>query len=43
MAGHQYAHKDYTIGWIYTLPKTELMTTTAILDEEYLILPAADL
>ncbi|EED11950.1 ankyrin repeat-containing protein, putative [Talaromyces stipitatus ATCC 10500] len=42
MAGQQYAHEDYTVGWICALPKTELVAAAAMLDEEYLILPATD-
>lgn len=42
MAGQQYAHEDYTIGWICALPKTELVAAAAMLDEEHPILPAAD-
>ncbi|KAE8553411.1 hypothetical protein EYB25_004793 [Talaromyces marneffei] len=42
MAGRQYAHEDYTIGWICALPKTELVAAAAMLDEEHPILPAAD-
>ncbi|KUL83288.1 hypothetical protein ZTR_09137 [Talaromyces verruculosus] len=42
MAGQQYAHGDYTIGWICALPKTELVAAAAMLDEEHPILPAAD-
>ncbi|KAF3389987.1 Ankyrin-3 [Talaromyces pinophilus] len=42
MAGQKYAHKDYTIGWICALPKTEFAAAAAMLDEEHPILPAAD-
>jgi nucleoside phosphorylase len=42
MASRQYAHEDYTIGWICALPKTELVAAAAMLDEEHPILPAAD-
>jgi nucleoside phosphorylase len=42
MAGQQYAHEDYTIGWICALPKTELVAAAAMLDEEHPVLPAAD-
>ncbi|EEA23680.1 hypothetical protein TMatcc_006760 [Talaromyces marneffei ATCC 18224] len=42
MAGRQYAHEDYTIGWICALPKTELVAAAVMLDEEHPILPAAD-
>ncbi|KAE8553643.1 hypothetical protein EYB25_005025 [Talaromyces marneffei] len=42
MAGRQYTHEDYTIGWICALPKTELVADAAMLDEEHPMLPAAD-
>ncbi|TGO13769.1 hypothetical protein BPAE_0711g00020 [Botrytis paeoniae] len=37
-----FEHADYTVKWIYALPKTELMVAGAILNEEHPVLPAAD-
>jgi nucleoside phosphorylase len=37
-----FRHEDYTVGWIYALPETELVVARAILDEEHPILSAAD-
>lgn len=36
------SHSDYTVGWIYALPETELVTAGAMLDEEHPVLQAAD-
>jgi nucleoside phosphorylase len=37
-----FVYNDYTIGWICALPETELLAAAAMLDEEHLMLPAAD-
>lgn len=42
MDGQQYSNEDYTVGWICALPKTELVAAAAMLDEQHLVLPAAD-
>lgn len=38
----QFAHADYTVGWICALPETEFVAAGAILDDEHPLLPAAD-
>ena len=35
-------HNDYTVGWICALPKSELVVSGAMLDEEHPLLLAAD-
>ncbi|KAK4866200.1 hypothetical protein LT330_008541 [Penicillium expansum] len=38
----EFSHSDYTVGWICTLPQTELVAAGAMLDDEHPVLQAAD-
>ncbi|CAG8974905.1 hypothetical protein HYALB_00006689 [Hymenoscyphus albidus] len=38
----EYAHNDYTVGWICALPEPELVVARAMLDEEHPVLSAPD-